>query len=53
MAGLQAEGYTEIDNIHFVERGYEDFHLKLREVGAQIDIVSSDRELKKFRLKYA
>ncbi len=51
MAGLAAEGYTVVDNIHYIERGYEDFHLKLQALGAQIEIVNSERELQKFKLK--
>lgn len=51
LAGLAAEGFTLVDNIHYIERGYEDFHLKLQQLGAQIEIVNSERELQKFKLK--
>ena len=51
MAGLAAEEYTVIDNIQFIERGYEDFHLKLQGLGAKIDRVTSEKELQKFKLK--
>ena len=51
IAGLAAEGTTVIDDIKFIERGYEDFDLKLQSLGAQIEKVSSERELRKFRLK--
>ncbi|MCM1120036.1 MAG: UDP-N-acetylglucosamine 1-carboxyvinyltransferase [bacterium] len=51
VAGLAAEGITMVDDIHYIARGYEDFHLKLQALGAQIELVSSDRELSKFRLK--
>ena len=51
LAGLAAEGTTGIDDIKFFERGYEDFHLKLQGLGAMIEKVNSERELKKFRLK--
>ncbi|WMC93957.1 UDP-N-acetylglucosamine 1-carboxyvinyltransferase [Kineothrix sp. MB12-C1] len=51
LAGLAAEGITVIDDIRFIERGYEDFHLKLKGLGAQIDIVNTERELQKFKLK--
>ena len=51
IAGLSAEGTTVIDDIRFIERGYEDFHIKLQSLGAQIEKISSERELKKFRLK--
>ena len=51
LAGLAAEGITTVDDIKYVERGYEDFHLKLRALGAQIEKVESERELQKFKLK--
>ena len=51
IAGLSAEGTTVIDDIRFIERGYEDFHIKLQSLGAQIEKIVTERELKKFRLK--
>lgn len=51
IAGLAAEGVSTIDDIKFIERGYEDFPLKLQGLGAQIEKVNTDRELQKFRLK--
>ncbi len=36
IAGLMAEGVTEIYNIKYIDRGYEDFEKKLRSLGAQI-----------------
>lgn len=51
IASLAAEGVSYVDDIHYIERGYEDFHLKLQALGAQIEIVGSERELQKFRLK--
>lgn len=53
IAGLTADGFTTIDNIHFIERGYEDFDIKLRELGAQIEKVDTDEEVRKFELKMA
>ena len=40
IAALMAQGTTEIDNIHFIERGYEDIVEKLTAVGADIRRVS-------------
>lgn len=51
MAGMAAEGYTIIDNIHFIKRGYEMFEKKLQNLGAYIEIVDSDKEINKFKLK--
>ena len=51
LAALAADGYSVVDDIHYIERGYEDFHLKLQSLGAQIEKVDSERELQKFKLK--
>ena len=51
IAGLSADGITIVDDIKYIERGYEDFHLKLQSLGAQIDKVSTERDLQKFKLK--
>ena len=40
IAGLYAVGSTVVEDIHFIERGYEDFAGKLRRLGADIVIVS-------------
>ncbi len=51
LAGLTAEGFTTVDDIRYIERGYEDFDSKLRSLGAQIEKVDSERELQKFKLR--
>ncbi len=51
IAGLAADGVTAVDDIHFIQRGYEDFEEKLRGIGASIEKVDSDHELQKFILK--
>ena len=51
IAGLSAEGITIVDDIYYIERGYEDLDRKLRELGASIEKVSSEKELQKFILK--
>ncbi len=38
LAGLVAEGYTEVSDIHHIKRGYEDLEIKLQSVGADINI---------------
>jgi UDP-N-acetylglucosamine 1-carboxyvinyltransferase len=40
-----------VDDIKYIERGYEDFDVKLQGLGAIIEKVESDRELTKFKLK--
>ena len=51
LAGLSAEGISVIDDIHFIQRGYEDFDCKLRSLGAEIESVSGEEEIKKFKLR--
>ncbi len=50
IAGLAAEGITVVDDIIYIQRGYEDFEQKLASLGADIKRVSSEREIMKFRL---
>ena len=40
IAGLAAQGVTEIDSIHHIERGYETLVEKLAAVGAEIQTVT-------------
>ena len=43
IAGLMASGNTEIEAVHYIERGYEDIVTKLRGVGADIiDVIEPD-----------
>ena len=51
IAGLAAEGVTIVDDIYYIERGYEGFETKLAELGGKIERVSSEKELQKFILK--
>ena len=51
LAGLAADGVTVIDDIKYICRGYEDFDIKLRELGAKIELVESEKEFRKFILR--
>ncbi len=51
IAGLAADGVTIVDDIHFVERGYEKLEEKLRRIGASIEKVSGEKEMQKAILK--
>lgn len=51
IAGLAAEGITVVDDIFYIERGYEDFDVKLRSLGAQIEKVSDEKEIRKFQMR--
>ena len=53
IAALTADGISTVEDIKYIERGYEDFDKKLRELGAHIEKVESDREVQKFRLRNA
>lgn len=46
IAGLFASGVTTIENIHHIERGYENITEKLSSLGADIRIVESSNEKK-------
>ena len=43
--------YCIIDDIYYIERGYEHFEEKLASLGAMIEKVSSEKEIQKFTLK--
>ena len=51
IAGLAAEGITIVDDIQYIQRGYECFEEKLRSLGAEIERVSSEKEIQKFKLR--
>ena len=51
IAGLAAKGFTIVDDIVYIQRGYENFEEKLRSLGAEIEKVSSEKEIQKFRLR--
>ena len=51
IAALAADGFSTIDDIKYVKRGYEDFDGKIRALGGEIEIVDSDRDVQKFKLK--
>lgn len=45
IAGLCASGETEITDIHYIERGYENFVGKLLSVGADIRLVRDEQKV--------
>jgi UDP-N-acetylglucosamine 1-carboxyvinyltransferase len=51
IAGLVADGFTVVEDIKYIQRGYEAFDEKLRALGGQIEIVETDKEIQKFKLK--
>ena len=52
IAGLAAEGISVVEDVKFILRGYEDLDKKLQKLGAAIEMVDSDREIQKFKMKY-
>ena len=51
IAGLAAEGITIVDDIVYIQRGYENFEGKLKSLGAEIERVTSEKEIQKFKLR--
>lgn len=53
IAGLVAEGFTTVEQIQYIERGYEKFEEKLKGLGGIIEKVDADdeRAQRKFKLK--
>ena len=53
LAGLAAEGFTILDQIEYIERGYECFDQKLISIGASMEKIdiNDERALNKFKLR--
>lgn len=51
IAGLVADGFTVVEDIKYILRGYEKFDEKIRALGGQIAIVETEKEIQKFKLK--
>lgn len=53
IAGLVAEGFTTVEQIQYIERGYEKFEEKLKGLGGIIEKIDADdeRAQRKFKLK--
>jgi UDP-N-acetylglucosamine 1-carboxyvinyltransferase len=39
LAGLAAKGRTEVENVYHINRGYENFHIVLKDLGADIKMI--------------
>lgn len=45
LAGLVANGYTQVTNLKYLDRGYYNFHKKLQQLGAEVERVEvADQE---------
>ena len=51
IGGLAAEGFTVVDDIKYIQRGYERFEEKLQALGGKIEIVETEKDIMKFKLK--
>jgi UDP-N-acetylglucosamine 1-carboxyvinyltransferase len=53
IAGLVAEGFTTVEQVEYIERGYEDFERKMQGLGAimvKLDM-EDEKAIQKFKLK--
>lgn len=46
IAGLSAQGKTQIQRIYHIERGYENFDAKIRAIGGRIEVIPTDQASK-------
>lgn len=51
IAGLATDGITIVDDIVYIQRGYERFEEKLRSIGGIIERVSTEKDIQKFKLR--
>ncbi len=53
MAALSADGYSFIDSIEYIERGYENFEQKVRALGGDMEKIdlNDERAIQKFKLR--
>lgn len=53
IAGLMAEGITVVEQVEYIERGYERFEEKMRGLGAYMEVAEArdEKALRKFKLK--
>lgn len=50
LAGLAADGCSIVEDVEYIMRGYECFEEKLHELGAEIHLAETDKEVQKYRL---
>lgn len=51
IAALAAEGFSTVEDIKYILRGYENFDEKIRALGGEIQVIDSEKELMKFKLR--
>ncbi|MBA3927886.1 UDP-N-acetylglucosamine 1-carboxyvinyltransferase [Listeria rustica] len=45
LAGLVADGYTQVTELKYLDRGYHNFHIKLKALGADIERVPNSEKV--------
>ena len=50
LAGLAADGCSIVEDVEYIMRGYECFEEKLHELGAEIRLAETEKEVQKYRL---
>lgn len=50
LAGLAADGCSVVEDVEYIMRGYESFEEKLRELGAEIHLAETEKEVQKYKL---
>ncbi len=51
IAALAADGFSVVEEIGYIQRGYEKFEEKIAGLGGKIEIISSEKEAQKFKFK--
>jgi len=51
IAGLAAEGITIVDDISYIQRGYERFDEKIKSLGGMIERATCKKDIQKFKYK--
>ena len=51
LAALSADGTTVMDDIRYIERGYEDFDEKVRNLGGIMEVITDEKEITKFKMQ--
>lgn len=51
IAGLAAEGYTQVEDILYIQRGYENLELKLQQIGGRIIRTNDEKDMMKFKME--
>ncbi len=51
IAGLAADGYTQVEDIYYIQRGYENFEGKLQKLGARIIKSEDEKDFARFKME--